>query len=81
MAKNVGVEFMGSVKTITRKFSKQHLQDKEGLPLTVLGEWRAFAADVSAEHTGRHQLWALVWNEPGPAKQSKTSKALISTCE
>jgi hypothetical protein len=78
--KSIGVDFIGPVKTATRKFPKRYLQDKEGLPLTVRGEWRAFTADVSEEHTGGHQLWAVVWNEPGPAKPSKPRKVLIATC-
>ena len=48
--------------------------------MTERGEFRTFAADVSAQHTGGHQLYAVVWNDPGPSKPSKPRKALIATC-
>ncbi len=78
--KNVGVDYIGPVKTATRKFPKKFLQDKQACKMRERGQFSTFAADVSAKHTGGHRLWACVWNDPGPAKPKKQRKALISTC-
>lgn len=63
--------FTGLVKTSSKMFPKQYLQNE--VQFAFRGETKTFTATVDG-----HDIIAHVWNDPG--KPGKPRKALITTC-